>query len=122
MEPQGQAITAPVEVVLDRPRKIKFSMGVIRAAEAALGGFGGPLLLNALCTMLLFGLRGDDPKLTAAKLDTLVDAYLAGGGSLEELSEKVKEALRRSGVSWGKPKGEEDEEASGEARAEEAAG
>ena len=111
-EEKGQAVTAPVEIVLDKPRQIKFSIGVLRRAEAALGGFVGPLGLNILCSLLMYGLRADDQKLTLEKLDALLDKYLQDGGSMEEVSEKIQEALKRAGVSWGRKKKLEDEEVS----------
>ncbi len=98
----GQAVTGAVEIQLDRPRQIRYSIGILREAEAALGGFVGPLGLNILCSLLMYGLRPDDPKLTLKKLDGLLDDYLHTGGSIEKLSRKVRVALERAGVAWGR--------------------
>ena len=107
---EGQAVTNPVEILLDKPRRIKYSIGVLRTAETALGGFVGPLGLNILCALLLYGLRDEDPGLTPKKLDSLLDNYLRDGGSMEEVSDKIRVALDRAGVSWGRKKKSEDED------------
>lgn len=109
-----QAITDPVEINFDgKPRQLKYGMGAIRRAEAAVGGFTGPLGLNILCTLLMFGLREDDPKITLDKLDGLLDKFLRSGGTMEEISDKVKLALDRAGVAWGKEKAEPDDDEGG---------
>ena len=109
-EEKSQAVATPVEILLDKPRQIKYTIGVLRMAESALGGFTGPLGLNILCALLLYGLREEDPGLTPKKLDGLLDNYLqSGGGSMEEISDKVRTALERAGVAWGKKKKAEDE-------------
>ncbi len=108
----GQAVSLPVEIMLDRPRQLKYGIGILRQAEAAVGGFVGPLGLTILCTLLLYGLRTDDPKLTLGKLDGLLDKYLQGEGSLVALNALIREALARAGVSWGKAREEEEEPSS----------
>ena len=101
MKPPGPF--EPVEIQLDKPRRLKFTMGALRRAQTRLRAIRGDKIsifelfspknkeqLSPDEIVVLFhqGLRHDDPNLTEEMVEEMIDAR-----QLDELAEKLAEAM-----------------------------
>lgn len=94
------------QVVLDRPRNLRFDIAAVRDLEAALGGqpLGliwqqlGNMGINALCLALWAGLKHEDRGLTQNLIVKIVEKYIANGGKLKPVISAVTEAFEASDV------------------------
>lgn len=75
MPPETPKPTRGVQVTLDRPRFMRYSLGTIRkireefGADALEKGLSG----GELAKVLWYGLIGDDPSLTPADVEEMID-------------------------------------------------
>jgi hypothetical protein len=93
------------EIVLDKPRRIRFDIAAVRDLEAALGQpLGviwqqlGQMGINALCLALWAGLKHEDKGLTQNLTVKLVERHIANGGKLKPIITAVTEAFEASDV------------------------
>lgn len=88
-----------VPITLDRERYLRFDWNRLCQLEDRLGmGLGRAIMLgryeaNLLRLLVWAGLLHEEPKLTVERAGELIQLYLEGGGSLEELNRKINEAL-----------------------------
>jgi hypothetical protein len=104
-----------VNIELDRPRRIRFDVNALSDAEEALGmGLGAVMQtqmgVRMIRALLWAGLRWEDRGLTLERTGTLIQQYIESGGTLEDLGEKLTQALVASGL-FGKPEGNAEAEA-----------
>lgn len=100
-----------VEIELDRPRRMRFSFRDLRDLENRLGGIPFQEVLNRLQAMHLntlvqtihIGLRGEDPRMTVARVEEIIEEYLGKGRPLADLLSAVAEAMELSGITGRAP-------------------
>jgi hypothetical protein len=90
-----------VEVELDRPRKLRFTMGNLRVLQQRLNG--GSLLhianrieaidLEAIVQAYWVGLTWEEKKLTVDKVQDILQAKIADGTRMGDLIRPLTEAL-----------------------------
>jgi hypothetical protein len=93
------------EILLDKPRRLRFDIAAVRDLEAALGQpLGliwqqlGQMGINALCLALWAGLKHEDRALTQNLTVKIVERYVANGGKLKPIISAVTEAFEASDV------------------------
>ena len=94
------------DIDLDRPRKLCFRIQDLRELCRRLGGISivglleklGALDLDAVHVAVMVGLRQEDRRLTAEKVDDLIQGYVDKHGSLVGLLTALNDAIERSGV------------------------
>ncbi len=104
-----------VNIELDKPRRIRFDINALSDAEEALGMGLGALMqsqmgIRVIRALLWAGLRWEDRGLTLERTGTLIQQYIESGDTLEDLGEKLTQALVASGL-FGKPEGNVEAEA-----------
>lgn len=95
-----------VGIELDKPRNLRFDLRSIKDLEAAMGNrpLGSVLddlsrmSMSALTIALLHGLKHEDVTLNMRRVDRMLEEYLEGGGTLDVVYGKVKDALDGSGL------------------------
>ena len=90
-----------VEVELDKPRKLRFTMGNLRVLQQRLNG--GSLLhianrieqidLEAILQAYWVGLTWEDRKLTVDKVQDILQAKIADGARMGDLIRPLTEAI-----------------------------
>lgn len=106
-----------VEITLDKPRHLRFTINALEQLEATLGDM--PLRdvigqlnragIRVTRQALWAGLRHEDRKLTPDRVGELMDAFFEAGGDLTDLYRAIDEAIMASGV-FGSQKPEGNEE------------
>lgn len=93
------------EIVLDKPRRLRFDIPAVRDLESALGQpLGlvwqqlGQMGINALIIALWAGLKHEDKALTQNLTAKLVERHIANGGRLKPIIAAVTEAFEASDV------------------------
>lgn len=93
------------EILLDKPRQLRFDITAVRDLEAAVGQpLGliwqqlGQMGINALCLALWAGLKHEDKGLTQNLVVKIVERYIANGGKLKPIITAVTEAFEASDV------------------------
>ncbi len=93
------------EIILDKPRRLRFDMTAMRDLEAALGHPLGVIWqqlqqmgVSALCLTLWAGLKHEDKALTQNLTNKIVERYVANGGKLKPIITAVSEAMESSDV------------------------
>lgn len=92
---------ATLDIMLDGPRTLQFGVAELVQLERTLGGLGmveiearlARVSFDALTQALAIGLAGQDPTMSAAKAQTLVEQYLDRGGELRDLINAVSRVL-----------------------------
>lgn len=95
-----------VDIELDKPRRLRFDLSAIQDLEMAMGNRPLGEILNDLSRMsltavslaLLHGLKHEDPTLNKRLVDRILEGYIKGGGTLDVVYGKVKDALDGSGL------------------------
>lgn len=90
-----------VEIELDRPRKIRFSIPDLRDLQRRLNGLSlvqivrrlQDLDLDVLVPALWAGLRREDPKLRPDDVEQLIQAHIDGGGNLGQIIGPLSDAF-----------------------------
>ena len=111
------------EVVFDRPRKLRYRIADLRGLTSALGGITLLELLNrlagldpnALVMTIRFGLLHEDPRLTPAKAEDLLEKHIATHGDATRIIEAIGDAMQATGLINLRPQAESNGAASGEA-------
>ena len=93
------------DIVLDKPRRLRFDIPAVRDLEASLRQpLGlvwqqlGQMGINALCIALWAGLKHEDRALTQNLIVKIVERYIANGGKLKPIITAVTEAFEASDV------------------------
>ena len=94
------------EVTFDRPRKLRYRIADLRGLTAALGNITLLDLLNklagldpnALVMAVRFGLLHEDPRLTPAKAEDLLQKHIDAEGSAVKVIEAIGEAMQATGL------------------------
>ncbi len=101
-----------VQVTLDRPRALRYSINAIAELERVLGqpigeivGAMRALSIMTIRAMVWAGLRHENSRLTLDGAGLLIDTYLAGGGTLGDLYGRLDAALVASGTFGRAPDG-----------------
>lgn len=89
------------EIVLDRPRRIRFGIVDLRDLQRMLMGSSlvqivrrlQELDLDAIIAALWIGLRRDDGKLKRDDIERLIQAHIDGGGTLAEIIGPLSDAF-----------------------------
>jgi hypothetical protein len=112
--------TPYVPIELDKHRQIRFRHNDLADLEVQSGKGVGELMsgqtFHGLRLLLCYGLRWRDHKMTPTKAGDLIQGWIDDGGTFEDLTEKVLDALRLSG--YLKSSTDEPEEAGGNGPAE----
>lgn len=95
-----------VELTLDRPRHLQFTLSALRDCCRRLGGVSFLVLLQrleqldfeALIQALHCGLRHEDKKLDLADVERLAQTYIDREGAITGLLQAVSEAIELSGM------------------------
>jgi hypothetical protein len=94
-----------VEIVLDKPRTLRFTIQALldlqRASKEPLGLFEVRLAqvsVEHLTWAVWAGLKHVDARLTVERVALLLDKYLENGGTLGDLMLEVNKALFHSGL------------------------
>jgi len=92
-----------IDIVLDKPRKLRFDINALSDAEEALGMGLGALMrsqmgVRAIRALLWAGLKWEDRGLTLEKTGDIVQKHIESGGNLEGLGESISRALLASGL------------------------
>jgi hypothetical protein len=110
-----------VEIVLDKPRTLRFTLGALRDLQRVSGqplhqfvATMGEVSIDHLLWTIWAGLKHAWPKLTVEQTQPLIEKYLENGGTLPELMATVNEAFLQCGL-FGAPAGEEPENPPGPA-------
>jgi hypothetical protein len=94
------------EILLDKPRRLRFDLSAIRWLETQMGGKPlGQILndlaqmgLNALILSLIAGLKHEDQGLTVNLMTKIVDQAIKDGVTLDTVFAAVRKALEESGL------------------------
>lgn len=95
------------DLVLDKPRRLRFDLPSLVALEAAMGDVPivaihtriRQLSLTAICVATMVGLRHEDPSLTRDRTIEILGKYLTDGtGTLATITTALHEAIDQSGV------------------------
>lgn len=93
-----------VEIVLDRPRTVKFTWGDLKSLQGRLGKPLGDIMMDmgkldvvAIQHVLFAGLRHDDARLRFDDLGSLIERYIDGGKTIGDVLYVLNEALTQSG-------------------------
>lgn len=93
-----------VTINLDRPRHIKFDFNSLADTEKVAGvGLGAIFAedrigFNMTRILLWGGLKWEDRRLTVERVGEMLQDYFQGGGSWEEITAKVLEAINACGI------------------------
>lgn len=95
-----------IDIVLDKPRRLRFDMRALRALETDVRRELGIPLQEAMARwfsvvarlLVLHGLRPDDPRLTLDKVEVMLQHTIDQGGDVAKVYEAAARALRLSGV------------------------
>lgn len=110
---KGVTAPAPFRIRPDGEIPVEFRFGIKSARE--MERFAGcnytkmladTKQIEAICMMVCYGLRHEDPTLTVDKAADLVEAYVDDGGNIVELYLALQKAMDYSGV-YGPPVKEE---------------
>lgn len=87
-----------VAIELDKPRRLRFDVNALADLEEHLGvGIGKVMEQEAnfrlLRALLWAGLKWEEPRLTIERAGALIQDYLARGGDLDALAQKLISAL-----------------------------
>jgi hypothetical protein len=93
--------TKSIPIELDKHRALRFTGVILSEAEKTLG-VGLLTLMNerpfyGLQMALHYGLKWDDRKMTPTLAAELMDVWMDNGGTFEQLTEMVADALKLSG-------------------------
>lgn len=101
-----------VEIVLGRPRRLRFRYQDMRALEERagkpLGEVVGDLARMSIKTVELVvwaGLRHEEPRLRPDDVQPLLQAYFEEGKSLSDILAVLRQAVQESGFFAGKEEG-----------------
>lgn len=93
-----------VEVILDRPRTVKFTWPDLKALQSRLGKPLGDIMVDlgkldvvAIQHVLFAGLRHDDQKLRFDDVGAMIEAFVAGGKTVGDVLYVINEAMAASG-------------------------
>ena len=92
-----------VNIELDEKRKLRYRHNDLADLEERTGKGAGELIaaqqFHGYRLLLAFGLRWNDPKITAAKAGDLIqDHWIAKGKTLSELDDVITSALHAGGI------------------------
>jgi len=95
-----------IEITLDKPRRLRFTMTTLRELEVDVRRELGLPLNEAMGRwysitarlLVLHGLRADDKKLTFDVVEGLLQNHIDAGGDIAKLYDQAARALRLSGV------------------------
>src|SRR3990167_1066507 len=97
-----------VEIVLDRPRRVSYTWGDLKALQQRLGKPVGEIVadlgkldVNAIQHLLFAGLHHDDARLRFDDVGGLIEKYVAGGKTLGDVLWVITGALTRWGFFGG---------------------
>ena len=113
-----------VEIELDRPRHIQFTLSAMRDCCRRLGGITFLVLLQrleqldleAIVQSLHCGLRHEDKKLDVNDVERLVQDYMDREGAITDVLKAISEAIELSGLIRRRQESENGAGALGEAR------
>ncbi len=112
---KGVTAPAPFRIKPDAeiPVEFRFSIKSAREMERIAGCNYTKMFLDtrqieAICMMVCYGLRHEDPTLTIDKAADRVDAFIEDGGNILDLYKALQKAMDYSGV-YGPPVKDEDE-------------
>lgn len=104
MSEKEVAMDQGVEIILGRPRRLKFRYQDMRALEEKVGKpLGeivadlGRLSIRTTEMVLWAGLRHEDARLAPGDMLELLGEYFEGGKSLSDLMEVLRKAVQESG-------------------------
>lgn len=90
-----------VHIDLDKPRKLRFRHNDLADLEVTSGKGIAELMsgmsFHGIRLLLCYGLRWQDAKMTPSKAGELAQAWIEKGLGVEQLVEKILDALRASG-------------------------
>lgn len=101
------ATQSHIDVTIDRPRRIKYTMKTARQLEAAaraLNGSGiaalmaGAQIPDVIALLTCYGIKHEDPKMNESKAEDIVQIFIDNGGDVEDLYDKLTDALIASGL------------------------
>lgn len=82
--------TRGVPITLDRPRRVRYPLGILRKMQDEMGAaFMGAMQVEKITKILWYGLIHEDPNLTEEQVDNMVD--------LENLSEVTAAVAKATG-------------------------
>lgn len=106
-----------VEIVLDKPRRVKFTWGDLKALQQRLGKPVGEIVADlgkldvlAIQHLLFAGLHHEDARLRFDDVGGLIEKYVEGGKTLGDVLYVLNEAFTRSGY-FGREAGGTEEKA-----------
>lgn len=96
----------------EAPVVFRFTIRAARDMEKAAGCnyqslFAKTQYVDAVCLMVCYGLRHDDPKMTVEKAIELVETYIDKGGRIIDLYFALQKAMDKSGC-YGNPPDEDE--------------
>ena len=110
-----------VEIVLDKPRTLRFTLGALRDLQRVSGQplhqfvtTMGEVSVEHLLWTIWAGLKHGWPKLTLEQTQPLIEKYLENGGTLPDLMTAVNDAFVQCGL-FGAPTPEAAEDPPGPA-------
>jgi len=93
-----------IEIVLDRPRRVRYTWGDLKALQQRLSKPVGEIVadlgkldVNAIQHLLFAGLHHEDARLRFDDVGGLIEKYVDGGKTLGDVLWVVNEALTQSG-------------------------
>lgn len=93
-----------VEIVLDRPREVKFTWADLKTLQGRLGkpigeilGDMGKLDVVAIQHLLFQGLHHGDPRLRFDDVGAMIEKFVAGGKTVGDVLYALNEAFTASG-------------------------
>ena len=93
-----------VEIVLDRPREVRFTWADLKVVQGRLGKPLGDVMVDmgrldvvAIQHLLFVGLRHDDPRLRFEDVGDLIEKFVVGGKTVGDLLYALNEAFTASG-------------------------
>ena len=93
-----------VEIGLDKLRYLRFDINAFADIEQK-GGAGLEKLvgenlvgINTIRLLLWGGLKWEEPRLSLEQVGNMISQYLEGGGELQDIGNKVMEAVQHSGL------------------------
>lgn len=94
------------DLVLDKPRRLRFDLEAIKSLEAGMGGqpLGAihhqlaQMGMTAVCVSLWAGLKHEDAALSTKLTTKILQQYLHAGGSVDVVIAAISRALMDSGL------------------------
>lgn len=96
-----------IDFTLDKLRRFKFTLKTARELDAAarrLGCDSFQALMSsgatpdAIALLVCYGLKWEDHKMTEARAEAMTQTFIDSGGDVEELFDKLTDALVVSGI------------------------